>query len=154
MNIPGRMCFSVPDLQASVCMIETGEAVNLYPPPGRGIFVHGVNKFKFQAPFVSDAQLAEIVGNAIQGKTSTKLAAAMELTFDEIVRWALTENNGFLQAQQVFREFSSRMEWHDLVKMLADMDDKIFTFNDMQYRVIPGAGQRARQLEQVQDPIS
>ena len=45
MNIPGRIAFSVPDLQGSVALIDSNEAVNLYPPPGRGIFAHGVNKF-------------------------------------------------------------------------------------------------------------
>ena len=149
MNIPGRMCFSVPDLQASVCMIETGEAVNLYPPPGRGIFVHGVNKFKFQAPFISDGQLSEIVKNAISGKTSGKLAAATELTEDELVKWALTENNGFLGKREAFREFTGRMEYHLLVKMLDEMDDKVYVFGDGQYRVVPPAGNRARQLERV-----
>jgi hypothetical protein len=149
MNIPGRMCFSVPDLQASVCMIETGEAVNLYPPPGRGIFVHGVNKFKFQAPFVSDGQLSEIVKNAIAGKTSGKLAAATELTEDEIIKWALTENNGFLGAREAFREFTGRMEWNELVKMLGTMDNKTYLFGEQQYKVLAPAGQRARQLEQL-----
>jgi DNA segregation ATPase FtsK/SpoIIIE-like protein len=147
LNLPGRMCFSVPDLPASVSMIETGEAVNLYPPPGRGIFSHGVNKYKFQSPFISDGQLKEIVKNAIEGKTSTKLARATELTHDEIVAWSLTENNGFLNARDAFREFSGRMEWNELVKMLNEMDNKIYPFGEQQYRVVPPAGQRARQLE-------
>jgi hypothetical protein len=156
MNIPGRMCFSVPDLQASVCMIETGEAVNLYPPPGRGIFVHGVNKFKFQAPFVSDGQLAEIVKNAIAGKSTGKLAAATELTEEEIVKWSLTENNGFLGSREAFREFTGRMEWNELIKMLTGMDNKTYLFGEQQYWVVPPAGQRARQLEQMltDNPLS
>ena len=149
MNIPGRMCFSVPDLQGSVCMIENGDAVNLFPPPGRGIFVHGVNRFKFQAPFITDGQLNEIVRNAIAGKTSGKLAAATELTEDEVVKWSLTENNGFLGSREAFREFTGRMEWHELIKLLNGMDDKIYLFGESQYHVVPPAGQRGRQLEQM-----
>jgi hypothetical protein len=150
MNIPGRMAFSMPDLQGSVCMIETGEAVNIYPPPGRGIFVHGVNRYKFQAPFISTGQLQEVVKNAIAGKTTTSMAKTTELDCDEIVHWSLTENNGFLHAREVFREFTGRMEWVEMSKMLDEMDDKVYTFGDAQYRVVPPSGQRARQLELIE----
>jgi hypothetical protein len=147
MNVPGRMAFSVPDLQGSISMIDNGDAVNLYPPPGRGIFMHGVNRFKFQSPFISTAQIAEVVRNAKAGKTVTTLAIGETVTYEDIVKWALTENNGFMQAREAFREFSGRIEWNELVKMLGEMDDKVYPFGDAQYRVTPPAGQRARQLE-------
>jgi DNA segregation ATPase FtsK/SpoIIIE-like protein len=147
MNVPGRMAFSVPDLQGSISMIDTGEAVNLYPPPGRGIFMHGVNKFKFQSPFISTAQIAEVVKIAQSGKTLTSLAIGETVNCEDIVKWALTENNGFLQARETFREFSGRIEWNELVKLLDEMDEKVYLFGDAHYRVMPPAGQRARQLE-------
>jgi hypothetical protein len=153
MNIPGRMAFSVPDLHGSICMIETGEAVNIFPPPGRGIFVHGVNRCKFQSPFITDSQIKEIIRNAQEGKTTAAMARSTELAPEEIVQWALTENNGFLRAPDVFREFSGRMDWHEMVKMLSEMDDKEYPFKDALYKVISGTGQRARQLEQIPGEI-
>jgi hypothetical protein len=147
MNFSGRMCFSVPDLQASCCMIENGEAVNLYPPPGRGIFVHGVNRYKFQAPFISDGQLAEIVRNAKAGKTSGHLAASTELTYDEIVKWSLTENNGFLGLREAGREFNGRMEWVELQKFMASMEGKEYLYGGILYQVTPGGSHKARKLE-------
>jgi hypothetical protein len=130
-------------------MIENGDAVNIFPPPGRGIFVHGVNRFMFQSPFITDNQIKEIVRNAIEGKKTAGMAKGTELEPEEIVTWSLTENNGFLKAQDVFREFTERMEWNALVKMLSEMDGKIYPFSDAYYKVIPGGSHRARQLEKV-----
>ena len=149
MNIPGRMAFSVPDLHGSICMIETGEAVNIYPPPGRGVFVHGVNRFMFQSPFITDNQIKEIIRNAIEGKRTAGMAKGTELAPEEIVQWSLTENNGFLKAQDVFREFTERMEWHALVKLLSEMDLKVYSYGDAYYKVIPGGSHHPRQLEKV-----
>ena len=149
MNIPGRMAFSVPDLHGSICMIENGDAVNIFPPPGRGIFVHGVNRFMFQSPYISDGQIKEIIRNAVEGRRTANMAKGTELAPEEIVQWALTENNGSLQAQAVFREFTERMEWHALVTLLSEMDNKIYPYGDASYKVIPGGSHRARQLEKL-----
>jgi hypothetical protein len=149
MNIPGRMAFSVPDLHGSICMIETGEAVNIFPPPGRGIFVHGVNRFKFQSPFITDSQIKEIIRNAQEGKTTAAMARSTELAPEEIVQWAMIENNSFLGQREAFREFSGRMDWNDLVKMLSDMEGKEYPFKDALYRVLPGTSHHARQLEEI-----
>jgi hypothetical protein len=153
MNVTGRMAFSVPDLQGSIAMIDTGEAVNLYPPPGRGIFVHGVNRFKFQSPFITTPQVAEIVKRAIEGKTVSTLAIGEVVTIDNIIHWALTENNGYLQTRETFREFTGRIEYHELIALLNEMDNQVYTFGDAQYRVIAPAGQRARQLEIIKTDI-
>jgi hypothetical protein len=147
MNIPGRMAFSVPDVHGSICMIENGDAVNIFPPPGRGIFVHGVTRFMFQAPYISDGQIKEIVRNSIEGKKTAGMAKGTELAPEEIVQWSLTENNGFLKAQDVFREFTSRMEWHALVTLLGEMDGKVYPYGDAYYKVIPGGSHHPRQLE-------
>ena len=149
MNIPGRMAFSVPDLHGSICMIETGEATNIFPPPGRGIFVHGVTRFMFQSPYISDGQIKEIIRNAVEGRRTANMAKGTELAPEEIVQWSLTENNGSLQAQAVFREFTERMEWHSLCALLGEMDNKIYPYGDASYKVIPGGSHRARQLEKV-----
>ena len=153
MNIPGRMAFSMPDLPGSICMIETGEAVNIYPPPGRAVFVHGVNRFKFQSPYISPGQIAEIVKNAKEGKTTGAMAKTTELTPEEIVHWSLTENNGFLNARDVFREFTGRMDWDEMAKLLKEMDNKIYAVDDAQYRIVPPASQRARQLERISNDL-
>lgn len=149
MNIPGRLAFSCPDLQGSVALIDTGEAVNLYPPPGRGIFMHGVNKYKFQGPMISSNQIAEIVKNAKEGKTTGAMAAGELVSEMDIIKWALTENNSFMNARQAFQEFNGRIEWAGLVELLDSMDDKEYIYDDIKYKVLSPAGQRARQLVKV-----
>jgi DNA segregation ATPase FtsK/SpoIIIE-like protein len=151
MNIPARLCFSVPDLQGSVCMIDTGEAVNLYPPAGRGIFAHGVNKFKIQSPLITSKQILEIVRKAQQGKTVKELEEGTDLTEEEVVTWALNENNGSLQTLNTFQHFAGRLEANNLKKMLQGMDGKIFVIDDVEYRIVPPAGgARGRKLEKVE----
>jgi hypothetical protein len=149
MNFPGRMAFSVPDVHGSICMIETGEATNIYPPPGRGIFVHGVTRFKFQSPFISDNQIKEIIHNARAGKTTVSMAKSTELSPEEVVTWSLTEANGFLNSREVFRAFTGRMPWEQMAAMLKEMDNKNYPFGDALYKVIPPASQLARRLEKV-----
>jgi len=150
MNIPGRIAFSVPDLQGSVALIDSNEAVNLYPPPGRGIFSHGVNRFRFQAPWITEKQIAEIVRNAQKGKTLKELQIGADLAEEEIINWALTENNGSLQTLNTFQHFAERIEAHNLKKMLQEMDEKIYMIDGIEYRVVPpGGGARGRKLERI-----
>jgi hypothetical protein len=150
MNIPGRIAFSVPDLQGSVALIDSNQAVNLYPPAGRGIFAHGVNQFKFQGPNISTAQILEIVKNAQLGKTLKEISTGTDLTEDEIVRWSLTENNGYLQTLNTFQHFTPRLEQAPLKTMLQEMDGKIYQIDGVEYRVVPPAGgARGRKLEKI-----
>jgi hypothetical protein len=151
MNIPGRIAFSVPDLQGSVALIDSNEAVNLYPPAGRGIFSHGVNHFRFQAPWITEKQIAEIVRNAQKGQTLKELQASTELGEEEIVRWALTENNGSLQTLNTFQHFNGRIEANNLKKILQGMDEKIYSIDGTEYRIVPPAGgPRGRKLEKIE----
>lgn len=149
LNFSGRMAFSVPDLHGSVALIETGDAVGLCPPAGRGIFVHGVNRFKFQAPLISTHQIAEIVRNAREGKTLANLAVGEYVNANDIIKWALTENNALMQDREAFVEFQARIERDELRKILAEMDNQTYTFQDATYKVIPPAGTRGRRLELV-----
>jgi hypothetical protein len=151
MNIPGRIAFSVPDLQGSVALIDSNEAVNLYPPAGRGIFSHGVNKFRFQAPFITTGQIIAIVKSAQDGKTLRELPVGGDLTEEEIIRWALTENNGYLQTNNTFQHFTPRIEQAPLKIMLQEMDEKIYTIESVEYKVVPPAGgSRGRKVVKVE----
>lgn len=151
MNIPGRIAFSVPDLQGSVALIDSNEAVNLYPPAGRGIFCHGVNKFKIQSPYISTAQIDSIVKNAKEGKRLMGIPNAEELSEEEIISWSLNENNGYLQTLNTFNHFTPRIEANVLKKLLLEMDKKIYTLDGVQYQVIPPAGgARGRRIQKLE----
>lgn len=149
MNIPGRIAFSVPDLQGSVALIDCNEAVNLYPPAGRGIFCHGVNKFKFQAPFISTAQILAIVKNSQAGKKFQKAAIPECLSEEEIINWSLTENNGFLATYATFNHFAQRITQGELKRLLQSMDNKKYSIGEESYQVLPAMGGRARQLQRL-----
>lgn len=146
MNLNGRIAFSTNDLSGSVAVLDSNEAVGLYPPPGRGIFRLGQNSFRFQGCFISTRQILSIVNSAKQGKTLREIPADTGLSEEEICRWALDENNGYLQTSITFHHFTPRIEQSNLKKLLQDMDGKIYTIDAIDYRVIPAAGARARKL--------
>lgn len=156
MNIPGRLAFSVPDLQGSVALIDSNKAVNLYPPAGRGIFQHGVNTFSFQSPLISSRQILKIVEEAQQGKTLENIPVNADVTEQEIVRWALAENNGNLQTHAVYNHFSSRSERKNVEDMLREMDGKIYVIEEVEYKVLRPAGKSGRKLvkSELEDPSS
>lgn len=155
MNIPGRVAFSVPDLQGSVSLIDSNEAVNLYPPAGRGIFCHGVNKYKFQAPFISSSQIAGIVKSAKEGKILSTILISESISEEDLISWALNSNNGLLQTYQAFHQFTPRVTEAEVKKILQNMDNKKYLFEGVEYQVIPAVGGRARQLQRVEagEPI-
>jgi hypothetical protein len=146
MNFSGRVCFSLPNSAQSVVVLDSNEAVGL-SPSGRGVFYHGVDRFLFQAPLITDRNIHEIVENARGGKVLVDLASATELTVEEIIEWALTKNNGGLAAHDVYAAFRDRMAYHALLMLLSGMDNQIYTYQDRRYRVVPGNNNRARRLE-------
>lgn len=152
MNFSGRVCFSLPNSAQSAVVLDSNEAVGL-SPSGRGVFYHGVDRFLFQAPLITDRNIHEIVGNARAGKVLVDLASATELTVEEIIEWGLTKNNGGLSKRDVYAAFHDRMPYNALVTLLSGMDNQIYTYQDRRYRVVPGDNHRARRLDLIDGQI-
>lgn len=148
-NIPGRIAFSVPDVPGSILIINTGEAVNLNPA-GRAVWKHGTDKVLVQTPLISNADIARAVIQA-RGGEQTQQPSGGDIGPLDLIRWALSTNNARLDFRSLFNQFSGQIEKDGLNQLLLAMDNLTFDLDDMEYRVIPGAGNRPRRLVLVED---
>lgn len=146
-NFPGRICFSVPDASSSILFVGDGSAINLMPA-GRARFKHGTDNFLAQTPLIQPSEIDEIVRDAKAGKRTVKLSKTI-VTPEEIIEWAIENNNSSLAVMDVYNKFSTRLEKSAAERLLRDMDGKTFGIGDRIYQVLPGAGKRPRIVEKV-----
>lgn len=148
-NFPGRICFSVPDASSSILFVGDGSAINLMPA-GRARFKHGTDNFLVQTPLIQASEITEIINNATQGKTTAKLSKAA-VTPEEVIEWAIDNNNSSLAVTDVFAKFNTRIEKAAVNKLLQDMEGVTFQIGDRFYQVLPGAGNRPRVVVKIDD---
>lgn len=141
-NFPGRICFSVPDHSSSILFVNDGSAINL-TPAGRAVFKHGTTKYVTQTPLIEPGEIDQIVKNAKDGKTTTKLEA-VHLTPEEIIEWSIEENNSSLSLRDALNKFGTRIKQGDLEKVLKNMEGETHIVGDRSYQVLPGIGNRPR----------
>lgn len=147
-NFPGRICFSVPDASSSILFVGDGSAVNLMPA-GRARFKHGTDNFLAQTPLIQVSEITEIVNNAKSGKTTAKLSKTI-ITPEEIIAWAIENNNSSLAVADVFNKFHTRLEKNAVERLLKEMEGKTFEISDRNYQVLPGAGKRPRIVAKIE----
>lgn len=147
-NFPGRICFSVPDASSSILFVGDGSAINLMPA-GRARFKHGTDNFLAQTPLIQVSEIDEIVNNAKAGKTTAKLSKTI-VTPEEIIEWAIENNNSSLAVADVHNKFSTRIEQAAVIKLLKEMEGETFEISDRTYKVLPGAGKRPRIVEKIE----
>lgn len=147
-NFPGRICFSVPDASSSILFVGDGSAINLMPA-GRARFKHGTDNFLAQTPLIQPSEIDEIVVNAKAGKTTMKLSRTI-VTPEEVIEWAIDNNNSSLAVADVYSKFNTRLEKAATERLLKEMEGKLFGIGDRSYQVLPGAGKRPRVVVRVE----
>lgn len=151
-NFPGRLAFAMSDASASILAVGDGSATNL-SPVGRAIWKHGRHKFLCQTPLITNGDIAQVVAKAQAGET-VKFIKRTEVTPEEIIRWAVSENEMSVSTRDVYDQFSDRMSSWEAARVLERMDGKTYEVDFATYRIIPGAGRRSRIVEKVHDAIT
>lgn len=151
-NFPGRICFSVPDSSSSILFVNDGSAINLMPA-GRAVFKHGTSRYTTQTPLIEPGEIDQIVKNAKAGKTTQKLDA-VHLTPEEIIEWAIEDNNSSLARADTLNKFKDRIIQGDLEKMLKNMEGETHFVGDRAYQVLPGIGNRPRIVVRVDNKVA
>ncbi len=149
-NIPGRICFATPDSASSILVVGDGSARGLMPA-GRAIFNHGTTRFLVQTPLILATDIAEVVRNAREGKLTTHVTA-QPVTPEEIIEWAVENNESSLAERDVFAHFGELLQRTDratLRSTLRNMEDREFNVGENRYRVLAGVGVRPRALVQL-----
>lgn len=146
-NLPGKMCFSVPSYTASEVVINVGDAMGL-APQGRFIFQSGSETHQIQAPFMPDQSIRDIVLAVRRGERPV-ITQRHDVTHEELIRFALEKLEGRLNRNQLFTEFRPRgIRQAELESMLAQLEEqKTVELDDNQYTVIPSSGTSSRHLE-------
>ena len=152
-NLPGRICFSVPDASSSILFVGNGAALGL-TPAGRAIYRYGTEKYLVQTPLIEPSDIAEVVRNAREGKLTTHLVS-QPLLPEEIIEWAVEHNQSSLAYRDVFQKFGKDLQRIDEIgvkQLLQEMEGHDYRVGDHVYQILPGVGNRPRALIQLDKP--
>lgn len=147
-NFPGRLCFQVPDIDASILAIGKSDAANL-PNVGRAIHKHGRDYEQVQTPLIDSKYIQAIVRNATAGRTTSKLAS-QQITPDEIVKLSISLWNGNMAIRTIWNylQLNGRpIEYAALNSILSSMEGTLINIDGRDYKVMAGAGRLPRRLE-------
>jgi hypothetical protein len=148
-NVAARVCFH-SDITASIQAIGDGAASRL-DVAGRAFIKTGGREYmEVQTPFITDADIFEAIAKARSGDT-TMVFNSQLVTPEDILKWAIYDNEMRLKKDEVFNHFRSLIGYDDLVyHILPGMDGKIFDIDGASYKVIPGGGQKPRKIEPIE----
>lgn len=148
-NLPARFAFSVPNLHASLAILDNRSAVGLQPA-GR-LVMQFLKEQQVQAPWISQELIEATVRGAITGDFGV-ITRGHDVTPDEVREWAIRENNGWLTQRTVYPAFRERgITVAELNEWIDSWEGKTFLIGNSVYVVTPPAGNRGRRLV-VADP--
>lgn len=155
-NLPCRFAFSVPNMHASMAIMDSGDAAGL-EPVGRCIMQHR-GETEIQTPYIAREMIQAVIDQAITGRKSD--VAGHDVTPREIMEWALAENNGWLTARALRQRYSQRgITDAELMAWLKDWtwaeeNQKEFVIGSSSYRVVmdrASNGKDARRLVAIEN---
>ena len=80
-----------------------------------------------------------------------EIPVGAELTAEELISWAINENNGNLSTHVAENHFATRTEQATLRSLLQEMEGKIYTIDEIDYKIIPPmGGSRGRKVVKVE----
>jgi hypothetical protein len=142
-NMPCRIGFSVPNIHASMAILDNASAAGL-SPVGRCIFQFR-GEYQVQTPFISKSFIAQTIKGSIDGNYGE--ASKHDLTPAEVMEWALDNNNGWLQFHVLYNRYKTRgISQEELSDWLQSWEGQEFPIKAGSYVVEPGAGTRGRRL--------
>jgi hypothetical protein len=147
-NLPGRVCFSVPDASSSILFVGNGMAQGLMPA-GRAVYKHGTQIYLVQTPLIESKDVDEVVANAKLGKLTSHLKSRPVLP-EEVIEWAVDHNQSSLATRDVFEKFGrelQRIDKHAIENLLNEMEGRDYRVGDHVYQVLSGIGNRPRTLK-------
>lgn len=143
-NMPCRVAFSVPNLHASMAILDSRAAVGL------GVTGRCVMQFRdektIQTPYISHEMIADTLRGAISGEYGTA-AAAHDVSEREVREWAIEHNSGRLTLSVLFNQYKERgITRSELAAWLDSWEGQEFQIGAATYIVLPAAGSLGRRL--------
>ncbi len=147
-NLPCKVAFSVPNIPASMLIINNGMAVGLQPV-GRAILQFR-NEVELQTPYMPPELVDSYVAQARGIQPAAPLGS--DLTPREIMEWALQHNDGWLTQRALLAQFGGRgMNDHELRDMVTTWVGNEYAIEGSTYRVVDTPNRKGRRLVAVLD---
>jgi hypothetical protein len=143
-NLPAKFAFSTTNNAGSINILDHGMAAHLHPE-GRCVF-QWREDMVVQTPYIPDALVNEIVAGAIEGKM-VDVKTNHDVTPEEVLNWALANNNGNLQSKILYPKFKERGVARDELEVwLHDWTGKEFVLGSTVYTISEPSGKIPRRL--------
>jgi DNA segregation ATPase FtsK/SpoIIIE-like protein len=145
--LPGRLAFNCSGNFESMAIIDNAHAKGL--PVGRCI-LKSVDEIQVQAPYINEKQMKTIIDGAMSGSYQVEELAGHDVTLDEILNWALENDNGYLSYRRVYDNFKDRgIRRAEIDKSIKEIENTEQIVNGKLYNVLPGEGNLPRRLVSV-----
>lgn len=143
-NFPCRLAFQLPP-NASQAVLYDRSASEMQRP-GQAIWQSPTNKpteICVQVPFLPDETFMQILNDARRGRR-TNVNDMTTLGLEEIVTWAMRNNEGRLNVRAVRRQFGDRAPDSVINDLIQAADDQVFDVDGVARRVINRGGSVGR----------
>lgn len=129
--LPAKLAFAMPNIHASIMVLNNSDAFGFHHP-GRAIFQWGQEQLELQVPLINNDMVEDVARKAKSGEQyKAMLNSKHDVTDEEVLEWAITENNGKLDWRSMYAQFRGRG--------FRQMDAKNFPTNIGEQIVIIGA---------------
>mgnify|MGYP005813660599 CR=1 FL=1 len=151
-NLPAKVAFNCPDMAASLAILGNTDAFAI-GVLGRAV-VRARQQLMVQVPYISDELVRSTVKSVISGQT-VAVEKRHDVTIQEVLEWALHENQAELSHRDVFKTYRDRGITDVEVRlMLEEADGTEFVIGSDLYRVEPGGSKKPRRLVAVDNKKS
>lgn len=143
-NMPCRVAFSVPNLHASMAILDSRAATGL------NVVGRCVMQFRdeqvIQTPYISQEIITATLRGAVTGEYG-EVAATHDVSEREIREWAIEKNNGFLSISVLYAHYRERgLTRAELAAWIDSWEGQEFQIGAAVYIVEPASGTRGRRL--------
>jgi len=134
-NFTSRLAFNMTT-GASQSVLGSWDAHGL-SPTGRAVFQTARGQMYVQTPRITDATIASIVKSVKSGDAHIEIST---VDHEEILEWALDNNDGRLSREVIFGHFKERISNNRIREMLQAMIDQTYEIRGILYKVTPPNG--------------
>jgi hypothetical protein len=134
-NFTARVAFNMTT-GASQSVLGSWDAHGL-SPTGRAVFQTARGQMYVQTPRITDATIASIVKSVNSGDKQIEIST---VDHEEVLEWALDNNDGRLSREAIYGHFKERMSDNKVRSMLKAMIGQTYEIRDMLYKVSESNG--------------
>ena len=133
-NIDARFAFRVTDNASSMVILDSTEAARFddSTPLGRFIFRSGLEKVELQAPFITDAQIAQYVKSVVEGRNIEESEGA-RIAPEDIFRFSVEQLGGNFSWRVLYQALEGEVSKNYLCRLGEDYEGELIDVDGILY---------------------